>query len=166
MTKTIEWIQGLRAVAVLAVIVYHLNHALLPGGFLGVDLFFVISGFLITRKLVREIDETGAVNVFAFWGSRAKRLLPNALLVLLIVLLATALLLPRYRFTSVSTDVLRAALFASNYLFASRAADYFHFNDAPSPVLHFWSLSIEEQYYFGLPLLLIVLSFFFSKTTT
>lgn len=166
MTKTIEWIQGLRAVAVIAVILYHLNHALLPGGFLGVDLFFVISGFLITRKLMREAEESGTIDVFAFWGARAKRLLPNALLVLVTVLVATALLLPHYRSASVSTDVTRAALFGSNYLFASRAADYFHFNDSPSPVLHFWSLSVEEQYYFGLPLLLIPLLLCFPKHRT
>ncbi|MGB3490781.1 MAG: acyltransferase family protein [Xanthobacteraceae bacterium] len=163
MHKTIEWIQGLRAVAVLAVIIYHLDHALLPGGFLGVDLFFVISGFLITRKLVREAEETGAINAIAFWGGRAKRLLPNALLVLLTVLVATAALLPPYRLAQVSTDITSAALFMSNYLFAGRAADYFHFNDTPSPILHFWSLSIEEQYYFGLPLVLIALSFLFPK---
>lgn len=163
MIKPIEWIQGLRAVAVLAVIIYHLNHALLPGGFLGVDLFFVISGFLITRKLMREIEETGTINVLTFWGGRAKRLLPNALLVLTATLVATFLLLAPYRFSSVSTEVTQAALFLSNYLFASHATDYFHSNDQPSPVLHFWSLSIEEQYYIGLPLILFVLSRLFPK---
>lgn len=166
MHKTIEWIQGLRAVAVLAVIIYHLNHALLSGGFLGVDLFFVISGFLITRKLMREADETGTIDALKFWGDRAKRLLPNALLVLLAVLVATAILLPPYRFTSVSADVVRAAIFLSNYNFAAQATDYFHFNDVPSPILHFWSLSIEEQYYFALPILLLALSWIFSKQRT
>ncbi|MGN6309937.1 MAG: acyltransferase family protein [Xanthobacteraceae bacterium] len=151
----IAWIQGLRAFAVLVVIIYHLSHSLMPGGFIGVDLFFVISGFLITRKLLREIVETGRLNVISFWGGRAKRLLPNALLTLVAVLVASMLLLPAYRHGPVSLEVTRAALFVSNFLFANQAVDYFRFNDVPSPVLHYWSLSIEEQFYFGLPLLLI-----------
>jgi len=154
----ITWIQGLRAVAVLAVIVYHLDHALLPGGFLGVDLFFVISGFLITRKLLREINETGTLNVLGFWGARAKRLLPNALLVLLATLVSAIALLSPYRHAAIADEVIRAATFTSNFLFASRATDYFRFNDVPSPVLHYWSLSIEEQFYLGLPIFLFLFS--------
>lgn len=147
-------IQGLRALAILAVIIYHSSNAWLPGGFIGVDLFFVISGALIVRTLIDEILATHRIDILGFWGRRAKRLIPNAALVLIFVLLSSALLLPSYRYRTIYPDVISAAGFWSNYHFANNAFDYFRANDLPSPVLHFWSLSIEEQFYIALPIVL------------
>jgi len=145
-------IQGLRALAVLAVVLYHLGVPVLRGGFVGVDVFFAISGFLITGKLYRELDATGTVDFQAFWLGRARRLLPNACATLLAVLVATAILLPAYRQVDVSWDVGAAGVFVSNFRFAAEALDYFKADLSASPVLHFWSLSLEEQFYFALPL--------------
>lgn len=150
-------LQGIRAIAVAMVIFYHLRIGGLQGGFVGVDVFFVLSGFLITRLLFSEISRTGTINPANFWLRRAKRLLPNALLTLTFALFATWLLISPYRWPNVSRDIFAAALFASNFRFSSNATNYFRFDDPPSPILHFWSLSIEEQFYFVLPLLLIVL---------
>lgn len=150
-----EELQGLRALAVGAVFLYHVDSDILPSGFVGVDIFFVLSGFLIGRKLIAELDETGSIDLFAFTSARARRLLPNALLVLLVVTVAAFFLLPPYRLAQVSGDIRSAALLFSNLHFASEAVDYLRIGGPPSPVLHFWSLSIEEQFYLGLPLLLL-----------
>lgn len=150
-------LQGIRAIAVATVVFYHLRIGGVQGGFIGVDVFFVLSGFLITRLLFNEISRTGTINVTNFWLRRAKRLLPNALLTLTFALFATWLLISPYRWPSVARDIVTAALFVSNFRFSSNATDYFHFDDPPSPILHYWSLSIEEQFYFTLPLLLIAL---------
>lgn len=152
-------IQGLRAVAVLGVIVSHLGLPLGTGGFVGVDVFFVISGFVIFRKLLAEVEATGGIRVLRFWAQRAKRLMPNALLVLATTLAAAFVLLPGYRLAAIGNDVVSAALFASNIRFADLQVDYFHRLDPPSLVQHFWSLSVEEQFYLALPLALISLCF-------
>ncbi len=144
-------IQGLRAVAVLSVLVYHLDASWLPGGFVGVDIFFVISGFLITQVLLRSVDENGRPQLLRFWGSRAKRLLPNAAFVLVAALIGSYFLLPAYRLQSVAQDVQAAATLLANLHFEQRAVDYFHLGDPPSPVLHFWSLAVEEQFYLVFP---------------
>lgn len=148
-------IQGIRALAVLSVIFYHGDIIGFPGGFVGVDIFFVISGFLITRLLMRELETTGSISVFMFWGRRVRRLLPNASVTLLAVLTATVILLPAYRRPDIALDVIASAAFVSNYHFATNAVDYFRLGAPPSPVLHFWSLSVEEQYYVVWPLLLL-----------
>lgn len=150
-------IQGLRAFAALAVIFYHAGLATMPGGYVGVDIFFVLSGFLITRKLYREVDESGSLNLWRFIADRAKRLLPNAALVLLATLVATALLLPPFRHGEIAADIRAAALFVSNFHFAANAVDYLRLDARPSPVMHFWSLSVEEQFYLVWPLLLLAL---------
>ena len=150
-------VQGLRAVAVLSVIFYHLHVPGFSGGFVGVDAFFVISGFLVTGILLREIEQTGRLAVLPFLARRARRLLPNAALTLLAVLLLTMALLPQYRLGWILDDTISAALFYSNVHFAAQAVDYFTLGQAPSPVLHFWSLSIEGQFYLLLPVFLLVI---------
>lgn len=146
-------IEGLRAISVIGVILFHLRLGPVSGGFAGVDVFFVISGFLITSLLLREMEATNRIDLLAFWARRARRLLPNAFLVLALVLLATALLTPFFRWHSVATDVKAALLFHANFHFAEKTVDYFFAHEQPSPVLHFWSLSVEEQYYFIWPVI-------------
>ncbi|MCO5065638.1 MAG: acyltransferase [Rhizobiaceae bacterium] len=151
-------LQGIRAFAVAMVIVYHLDARLLPGGFIGVDVFFVLSGFFITQVIYNELARSGSMNVIGFWTRRMKRLLPNALLTLAAVLVASWLLMPAYRWGTIAWDVGSAAVFLSNFHFASSAVDYFRFDDPPGPVLHFWSLSIEEQFYAALPIILVAVA--------
>lgn len=151
-------IQALRAIAVTLVLFYHVDSALLPNGFVGVDIFFVLSGFLIGRKLLAELDENGQIDILAFTAARAKRLLPNACLVLLTVAVATYLFLPSYRTAGIAADIRSAALFVSNIHFSTNAVDYLQIGTPPSPILHFWSLSIEEQFYIGIPALLWVIA--------
>jgi peptidoglycan/LPS O-acetylase OafA/YrhL len=146
---------GLRAVAVLAVIVFHAGATWLPGGFLGVDVFFVISGFLITSLLVSEHRETGRVAFRAFWSRRAKRLLP-ALLLLLAVITGWALSswpdpVQAHAFPG---DALASLFYYGNWHFAAQGASYFTQFSAPSPLQHLWSLAIEEQFYLVWPIVL------------
>lgn len=148
-------LQGLRAVAVLAVIAYHFGIPGAPGGFVGVDVFFVLSGFFITRLLMRDIEEHGRIRLARFWANRVKRLLPNGLLVIFCVLVVSALSLPSYRLSGISEDALSASAFFANFHFAARTVDYFHLDDPASPLLHYWSLAIEEQFYIVLPLLMM-----------
>lgn len=152
-------IQGLRAVAVLSVLLFHAGVWGFSGGFVGVDIFFVISGFLITRILVREYDQTGTVDLRAFWLRRARRLLPNALLTVSAVLVLGVAIVPTYRQPDLAHDAGMALVFLANVRFADAAVDYFRADDPPSPLLHFWSLSLEEQFYIALPILLVLLSF-------
>jgi peptidoglycan/LPS O-acetylase OafA/YrhL len=150
-------LDGLRAIAVLAVIVYHGRPGWLPGGWLGVDLFFVISGFLITTLLLAEHDTWGRINLLSFWGARARRLFPALALVLAaVLLLAGRLTLPARR-GAVSDDVLATMGYIANWRFLSSDEGYFSAIAAPSPVRHAWSLAVEEQFYIIFPLLLIAL---------
>ncbi len=148
-TKQRDDIQGLRALAVISVIAYHMGA--LNGGFVGVDIFFVISGFLITRLLLKSAVAGGRVNFLDFWTRRARRIVPNAALCLLAVLCFSFLFLPAYRHADIAADVRAAALFIANRHFAVLAVDYFHRNDLPSPILNYWSLAIEEQFYLFWP---------------
>lgn len=151
-------LQGLRALAVLAVVAYHFDVPGVSGGFVGVDVFFVLSGFFITRLLLREIEEHGRIRLTLFWANRAKRLLPNGLLCIAAILLASILLLPSYRLPSLSQDALSAAAFFANFHFAAQAVDYFRLDMPESPLLHFWSLAVEEQFYAILPLLILLVT--------
>ncbi len=153
-------IEGLRAVAVLAVVFYHAQAAGFVGGFIGVDVFFVISGYLITQLLMRELKETGRINVLSFWARRARRLLPNALLTLLVTIILVALAQAPTLLEATKYDVVAALVYLANYHFAARAVDYFDAGALASPVLHFWTLSVEEQFYIGLPLLLSLIVYF------
>jgi len=149
-------IEGLRAVAIGAVLLFHAGVPGAEGGFVGVDVFFVISGFLITGLLVREWSTRGRIDLVAFYARRFRRLLPAALLVIAVTTLASYLVLSELRFPSVAGDAAAAALYVSNIRFAANAIDYLGAEAAPSPLLHFWSLSVEEQFYLFWPLIILV----------
>lgn len=149
-------LQGMRAVAVLTVVANHLFDWP-SGGFVGVDIFFVLSGFFITGILIRERTETRRLSFQNFYVRRAKRILPSALLVLVVTVIGGYLLFPATRARETLIDGLYAAIFASNWRFQAVGADYFQQGQPPSPLQHYWSLSIEEQFYFVWPLLLVVI---------
>ncbi|WP_082969784.1 acyltransferase family protein [Mycobacterium sp. E3305] len=149
-------IEGLRAVAVLAVVLFHCNLPGLGGGFVGVDVFFVISGFLITGLLWREVDRAGTVRLGRFYGARARRLLPASATVGVVTAIGSALLLPPFEAKSVIGDGIASALYVSNYRFAQQGVDYFQIGNRPaSPFQHYWSLGVEEQFYLVWPALII-----------
>jgi peptidoglycan/LPS O-acetylase OafA/YrhL len=149
-------IQALRAFAVMAVVLYHLWPHRLGGGFIGVDVFFVISGFLITGHLLREVDRTGSVRLGRFWAARARRLLPASLLVLLVTAVAVLVAVPQSLKDRFLSEVLASAAYVQNWRLAGDAVDYLGADNRPSPSQHFWSLSVEEQFYVFLPLLVVV----------
>ncbi|MEU4483065.1 acyltransferase family protein [Micromonospora sp. NPDC023966] len=150
-------LDGVRALAVAAVLAFHGGVAALPGGFLGVDAFFVLSGFLITSLLLAEHRDTGRIDLVAFWGRRVRRLLPALLLVLLVVLLVSRKLMPGTELGALRWDALAALGYVANWRMANRHGDYFAATGSPSPLQHTWSLGIEEQFYLLWPLLLIAL---------
>lgn len=149
-------IQAMRALAVGLVLVYHLWPAHLPGGFVGVDVFFVISGYLITGNIVREVRATSRVRLVHFWARRAKRLLPSALTVLAGVVVATAIWVPRSLWAQFSRQVVGSTLYVQNWLLAADSVDYQASDDLASPVQHYWTLSVEEQFYIVLPVVFAV----------
>ncbi|GAA4187864.1 acyltransferase family protein [Microbacterium oryzae] len=149
-------IQALRAIAVLSVLLYHLWPNRLPGGFAGVDVFFVISGYLITSHLVREREKTGRIGVARFWARRATRLLPASLLVLIATAIGTLVWVPRSLWEQFFAEIGASVLYVQNWRLLFDSVDYLAADNQPSPVQHFWTLSVEEQFYIALPLLLIV----------
>ncbi|GLZ58282.1 acyltransferase family protein [Micromonospora sp. NBRC 107095] len=151
-------IEGMRALAVVLVLIGHAGVNGLPGGFVGVDVFFVISGFLITGMLVRELADTGRISIVDFYTRRARRLLPAAGVVLVASLLLAYLFLPRLRWSSTGWDVLASGLYAMNWRLAEQAVNYLQADEAPSILQHFWSLAVEEQFYLIWPMLLLVLA--------
>ena len=148
-------IEGLRAVAVLAVVLFHAEVPGLGGGFVGVDVFFVISGFLITGTLFREVTTTGTVRLRNFYGARARRLLPASAAVGVITMIGSAALLPPLQVHTVLDDGIATALYVSNYWFIYHGVDYFAGHMPPSPFQHYWSLGVEEQFYLVWPALII-----------
>lgn len=148
-------LQGLRAIAVGLVLVYHAGAPFLPGGFVGVDVFFVISGFLITGILLREARRNQTISLAGFYARRANRILPAALIVLVATLVATFALLPKTRWDDIGLHVLGASLSVANWIFARTSTDYLRNDEAASPVQHFWTLGVEEQFYLLWPLLLV-----------
>jgi peptidoglycan/LPS O-acetylase OafA/YrhL len=146
----------LRALAVGGVVVNHLFPERLPGGYLGVDIFFVISGFLITSHLTGELDRTGRLRLGRFWARRARRLLPAALLVLVVATAGTVAWLPQAKWNQIMHEVVASALYFQNWQLAGAAQDYFTSSQSPSPVTHYWSLSVEEQFYLVWPLLALL----------
>ncbi|MFZ0717881.1 MAG: acyltransferase family protein [Mycobacterium sp.] len=148
-------IEGLRAVAVLAVVLFHADVPGVGGGYVGVDVFFVISGFLITGLLWREANTTGAVRLRRFYGARARRLLPASATVGIITMVASVVLLPALQVKSVIWDGITSALYVGNYWFIMRGVDYFATHKALSPFQHYWSLGVEEQFYLVWPALII-----------
>ena len=148
-------VQGLRAIAVLVVVADHAGLPLLPGGFVGVDVFFVISGFLISSLLFREVERDGHVSLRDFYARRARRILPAATLVTLVTVVSAALWVNVVDALEVVTDALWATFFAANIRFIEVGTDYNAQEQLPSPLQHYWSLSVEEQFYLLWPLILI-----------
>lgn len=148
-------IQSLRALAVGLVILNHLWPGDLPGGYIGVDIFFVISGYLITSHLLREVDATGTVKLGQFWARRAKRLLPAALLVLVVSSIVALTLVPLLYQQSALRQIAASGAYFLNWFLFAESADYFAQSDALSPATHYWSLSVEEQFYIVWPLLIL-----------
>lgn len=148
-------IEGLRTIAVMMVLLYHAGVPGLSGGFAGVDVFFVISGYLITGLLVKEATRDGRVSLVRFYARRARRLLPAASIVLATTALAGWWLLPRERHAELGTDIIGATGYVVNWVLARREVDYLAEDSAPSLVQHYWSLSVEEQFYVVWPLLII-----------
>jgi peptidoglycan/LPS O-acetylase OafA/YrhL len=158
-------IQGLRAVAVLLVVAYHASVPFVTGGFVGVDVFFVISGFLITQHLLRESQATGQVSLSKFYARRIRRLLPSALLVILVTVIAARVWGPVLQATSTARDGLFATFYSINYWFAAEGIDYQHAASAVSPLQHFWSLAVEEQYYLIWPVVILVVGLLVRRRT-
>ena len=147
-------LDGLRTVAVYLVVAFHADVRLFSGGFIGVDVFFVLSGYLITRVVLGGLA-TGSFGVASFYSRRFRRLLPASLVVLGAVTLAWVVVASPFERGAVLSDIRAAALYVSNWHFAAESTEYFALQDSPSPVLHFWSLSVEEQFYFVWPLLMV-----------
>ncbi len=156
-------VDGLRAIAVIFVILFHAGVPFAPGGFIGVDVFFVISGFLITSLLVQELHETGTIRLVGFWARRARRILPAAILVLFVSLAFAAPVLEPLQRVAALRDFAAAAVYILNWTLARRATDYFNTETEPSLYLHYWSLSIEEQFYVVWPLLILGAVFLASR---
>jgi len=148
-------IEGLRALAVAGVIAYHFGMTALPGGFAGVDIFFVISGYLITRHLVTEIAETGRLDLWRFYARRARRLLPASLFVILATLAAGVVILSPEEQALYSKGAMFASVYMINFWLIRWSFDYFGSDAASNPFIHFWSLSVEEQFYLAWPALLV-----------
>lgn len=148
-------IQGLRALAVALVVVFHLSPSLLPGGYLGVDIFFVISGFLITSHLLREGRSTGSVKLRRFWARRIRRLLPASFLVLLVSALLVIFVLPRTTLLQNLNEIAFATIYGLNWNLAAESVNYLAADHTAGIAQHYWSLSVEEQFYVAWPLLLI-----------
>ncbi|MEY4996352.1 MAG: hypothetical protein RLZ67_1077, partial [Actinomycetota bacterium] len=149
-------IEGLRAVAVAAVLLFHAGVPGLQGGYVGVDVFFVLSGFLITSLLVNERTSSGTISLSSFYARRIRRLLPVSSLVAVLTLAASYIWLEPIRVRSLTSDMIATAGFASNFLFAHRGADYLQSSLPPSPLQHYWSLAVEEQFYLVWPALIAV----------
>lgn len=147
-------IQLLRAVAVLGVVLAHVWPQRLPGGFAGVDVFFVVSGFLITRHLVGELGATGRIRFGEFWARRVRRLLPAAFVVLFAAFVLAMTLIPAPARPDTLLQLVGSAFYVENWMLVASSADYFASEQAPTLVQHYWSLSVEEQFYLVWPLLL------------
>lgn len=149
-------IQGLRAIAVLMVIVHHLRPGALSGGFIGVDMFFVISGYLITAHLFREARETGRIRLGAFWSRRIRRLLPLAFTVLLASAGLVFAFVPATEHGTMFRHIAAAGFYVENWALVADATDYSAAGQMATVVQHFWSLSVEEQFYVAWPLLAVL----------
>jgi peptidoglycan/LPS O-acetylase OafA/YrhL len=152
-------IQGLRAVAVLLVVLDHAGVSFMRGGYVGVDVFFVLSGFLITGVLLSGVAKRGYLSFADFYVRRAKRILPAAALTLVVTMIAAYYLLNYVRARQAVWDSVWAALFGANIHFSQLGTDYFAQGQPPSPIQHYWSLSVEEQFYFVWPALLALALF-------
>ena len=150
-------LDGLRTVAVYFVLLFHAGLSWFGGGYIGVDLFFCLSGFLVTSVLMTELQATGSLRVGRFYSRRVRRLLPAAVVVVIATCLTFPLLWSVVRRASIVGDAVSALLYYANFHFLASSGDYFAADIDKSPFLHFWSLSIEEQFYAVFPLLLLLL---------
>ena len=149
-------IEGIRALAVVSVVLYHLGVPGFAGGFVGVDVFFVLSGFLITGILCRELARTGKIHIGNFLGRRIRRLLPAAVVVSLATFVAAKQILPPLTLVDLRWDALASVTYLTNHYLIARNTDYLGQSDYPSPYQQFWSLALEEQFYVVWPLLLML----------
>jgi peptidoglycan/LPS O-acetylase OafA/YrhL len=153
--KRIPQIQALRAVAAVLVVIYHAK--VTSGGYIGVDIFYVISGFLITGLLLRELDGTGSLALKAFYLRRVKRLLPASFFVLFVTAIVAWTVYPTTLRHGLGKDIAAAGAYVSNYLFALWQMDYQNLNATPPVVIHYWSLAVEEQFYLFWPFIILAL---------
>jgi peptidoglycan/LPS O-acetylase OafA/YrhL len=157
-SRFLPHVQGLRAIAVLLVVLYHFWPGRLSGGYVGVDVFFVISGFLITQHLMRELEATGGIRLGQFWARRARRLLPASLLVLLFCALCvmSPYLMPTSALPKEVQEIVASTFYVENWWLALTSADYLNHAGQSTTVQHYWSLSLEEQFYVMWPLLILL----------
>ena len=148
-------LDGMRAIAVVAVMLYHANHDWLPGGFLGVEVFFVISGYLITLLLMDEREKTGGIKLLAFWGRRARRLLP-ALFVMMFLVLTYSMIFKSSVLGKLRGDLVAGLFYVSNWYQIWVGQGYTAGNDFV-PLRHLWSLAVEEQFYLFWPIIMLLL---------
>lgn len=151
-------IDGLRAVAILLVVLFHAGVSGFVGGFVGVDMFFVISGFVITAGLLREYETSGRVGLLAFWGRRGRRLLPVATVMIVAVVAAGAFVYSPLSLPRLVDEAWATTLYRSNFHFDARSTNYFDHSAARSPLLHTWSLSVEERFYLLWPVVVLAAS--------
>lgn len=150
-------IQGLRAIAVLVVLIFHIWPAALTGGYVGVDVFFVISGYLITGLLLREAQRSGTISLLDFYARRVRRLLP-ASTVVIVAVAAAVVLLPTVQWADTAKEILASTFYVQNWWLAAQAVDYLAEDSAVGLLRHYWSLSVEEQYYIVWPLLFLLVT--------
>ncbi|MGC4192520.1 MAG: acyltransferase family protein [Thermomicrobiales bacterium] len=158
-------IEGLRAIAVVLVLLEHAGVHLVSGGYIGVDVFFVLSGFLITGLLLKEIERNGRVSLVAFYARRARRLLPASTLVLVATVIASFVWIRGERADRIADDAIWSSLFAANIRFIVEGTDYMNAELPASPLQHFWSLAVEEQFYAAWPLLMMLVAWSFRRVS-
>jgi len=151
-------VEGMRGLAVLVVVLFHAGVVSVSGGFVGVDVFFVISGFLITGLLVREHERSDHIDLLKFYSRRMRRLLPAGVVVMVVTLVVALPVVAPLDRSSVSLDAAASALSVANIRFALASGDYFATVTTPSPFLHFWSLSVEEQFYLVWPAMILLVA--------
>ncbi len=152
-------IEGMRAFAVLSVVLYHANLGHISGGFVGVDVFFVISGYLITRQLLGSVGKGGLRTLPTFYSRRIRRLLPAAVTVVITTVVVARFWAPALQVRSIAVDGIVTTFYGLNYRLAIEGTQYLHQGDTASPLQHFWSLGVEEQFYVFWPLLIVFLTF-------
>ncbi|MGW2095641.1 acyltransferase family protein [Promicromonospora sukumoe] len=158
-------VQALRALAVALVVIYHLEPNLLPGGYIGVDVFFVISGFLITGHMIREVEQTGRLSLAKFWAARARRILPAGLVVIGVTAALAPLVVPVTEWADLQRQALASVFYVQNWVLAADSVDYLAADNAPTAFQHFWSLAVEEQFYLFWPLVVVVAAFLVRRVT-
>lgn len=149
-------IQALRAVAVLGVVLYHLWPTRLTGGYVGVDVFFVVSGYLITDHLLREVERSGRPRLLGFWARRARRLLPASFVTLACTAVAVWAWVPPTRWPQFGRELWTSTFYVQNWELARQAVDYMALSNVKSPTQHFWSLGVEEQFYLVWPIVIVI----------